>query len=127
MEYYRSNIAGGITPTNQIDATNTILNSASDSYTSNYWNIPYSDGLSPMKQIEGKKLSGRKSLTNELRRKSFRSLNETAEINEKPEKYSSIFSKFVQFALKTWKETLWNRCKIVNSLRSNYAQAKLVI
>lgn len=54
MDYYRSNIAGGIVPSNANDTNNTILNSASDSYASNYWNIPYSDGLSPMKQIEGK-------------------------------------------------------------------------
>lgn len=52
MDYYRSNIAGGIVPSNANDTN--ILNSASDSYSSNYWNIPYSDGLSPMKQIEGK-------------------------------------------------------------------------
>lgn len=56
MDYYRSNIpgGGGIVPPNSIDTNNSILNSASDSYASNYWNIPYSDGLSPMKQIEGK-------------------------------------------------------------------------
>lgn len=39
---------------NANDSNSTILNSASDSYASNYWNVPYSDGLSPMKQIEGK-------------------------------------------------------------------------
>lgn len=60
MDYYRSNIAAGgggggsIIPPNPNDTNNTILNSASDSYAPNYWNIPYSDGLSPMKQIEGK-------------------------------------------------------------------------
>lgn len=54
MDYYRSNIAGGIVPSNVNDTNNTVLNAASDSYASNYWNIPYSDGLSPMKQIEGK-------------------------------------------------------------------------
>lgn len=57
MDYYRSNIAGGggsIMPSNANDTNQTILNVASDSYASNYWNIPYSDGLSPMKQIEGK-------------------------------------------------------------------------
>lgn len=54
MDYYRSNIAGGIIPSNSIETNNSALNSASDSYASNYWNIPYSDGLSPMKQIEGK-------------------------------------------------------------------------
>lgn len=54
MDYYRSNIAGGILPSNVNDTNSNILNSASDSYASNYWNVPYSDGLSPMKQIEGK-------------------------------------------------------------------------
>lgn len=54
MDYYRSNIAGGIVPSNANDTNSTVLNSASDSYASNYWNVPYSDGLSPMKQIEGK-------------------------------------------------------------------------
>lgn len=53
MEYYRSNVTGGIPQTNSIDVNNTIINSASDAYASNYWNIPYTDGLSPMKQIEG--------------------------------------------------------------------------
>lgn len=54
MEYYRSNIAGGIPSTNSTDASTAVLNSASDAYGPNYWNIPYTDGLSPMKQIEGK-------------------------------------------------------------------------
>lgn len=53
MEYYRSNSIGGMPPTNTTDVTNSIINSASDAYASNYWNIPYTDGLSPMKQIEG--------------------------------------------------------------------------
>lgn len=54
MEYYRSNIAGGIVQPNPTDGT-TILNTANDSFASSYWNIPYTDsGLSPMKQIEGK-------------------------------------------------------------------------
>lgn len=54
MDYYRPNIGGGIIPSNPADVSNHLLNSASDSYASNYWNVPYSDGLSPMKQIEGK-------------------------------------------------------------------------
>lgn len=54
MEYYRPNVTGGMTQTNLCDTNNMILNSATDSYASNYWNIPYTDGLSPMKQIEGK-------------------------------------------------------------------------
>lgn len=57
MDYYRSNITAGggnILPSNANDTNQTILNAASDSYASNYWTIPYSDGLSPMKQIEGK-------------------------------------------------------------------------
>lgn len=54
MEYYRTNIAGGIAQHNSIDTNNIILNSATDSYASTYWNIPYTDGLSPMKQIEGR-------------------------------------------------------------------------
>lgn len=53
MEYYRSNSIGGMPPTHTTDVNNSILNSASDAYASNYWNIPYTDGLSPMKQIEG--------------------------------------------------------------------------
>lgn len=54
MDYYRSNIAGGIVQPNPTDATNTLLNAAHDSYASSYWNMPYADnGLSPMKQIEG--------------------------------------------------------------------------
>ncbi|XP_031638292.1 T-box transcription factor TBX10 [Contarinia nasturtii] len=53
MEYYRPNITGGMTQPNLCDTNNMILNSATDSYSSNYWNhIPYTDGLSPMKQIE---------------------------------------------------------------------------
>lgn len=54
MEYYRSNIAGAIAQHNPIDTNNIVLNSATDSYASTYWNIPYTDGLSPMKQIEGR-------------------------------------------------------------------------
>lgn len=54
MDYYRPNAAGGIVQPNNIDPTNNnLLNMASDSYASDFWNIPYSDGLSPMKQIEG--------------------------------------------------------------------------
>lgn len=53
MDYYRTNIAGGVVQTNPVEAYNTILNSASDSYASNYWSVPYTDGISPMKQIEG--------------------------------------------------------------------------
>lgn len=62
MDYFRSNIAGGggIIPPNANDTNQTILNAASDSYASTYWNIPYSDGLSPMKQIEGKNRCDRK-------------------------------------------------------------------
>lgn len=53
MEYYRSNVAGGIAQPNLSDACTTV--SVNDSFSTNYWNIPYSDtGLSPMKQIEGK-------------------------------------------------------------------------
>lgn len=54
MDYYRTNIAGGVVQPTTIDTNNAILNSANDSYASNYWSVPYSDGLSPMKQIEGK-------------------------------------------------------------------------
>lgn len=55
MEYYRSNIAGGIAQSNPNDVSNTLLNSTNDTYASSYWNIPYTDnGVSPMKQIEGK-------------------------------------------------------------------------
>lgn len=55
MEYYRSNIAsGGIAQQPDLTDTNNInMNSAIDSYASTYWNIPYTDGVSPMKQIEG--------------------------------------------------------------------------
>lgn len=62
MEYYRSNIPGGVTSSNPTDIGNNLFNSASDSYASNYWNVPYSDGLSPMKQIEGKIFFGNKEL-----------------------------------------------------------------
>lgn len=57
MDYYRTNIAGGVVQTSPVEANNAILNSASDSYASNYWSVPYTDGLSPMKQIEGQFLS----------------------------------------------------------------------
>lgn len=58
MEYYRTNVVAGagsgIAPLNSNETlNNAVLNVASDSYAPNYWNIPYSDGLSPMKQIEG--------------------------------------------------------------------------
>lgn len=54
MEYYRSNVAGGIVP-NHNDANNTLLIPTNESYASSYWNMPYTDnGISPMKQIEGK-------------------------------------------------------------------------
>lgn len=56
MDYYRSNITGGLIPSqNNSDSNSNILNPVSDSYAPDYWNIPYTDGLSPMKQIEGKK------------------------------------------------------------------------
>lgn len=61
MEYYRPNINSGITPSNSADTSTNLLNSASDSYASNYWNVSYSDGISPMKQIEGNLL--KKKLT----------------------------------------------------------------
>lgn len=56
MDYYRPNMSvGGVIPTqNYHDTNTTILNSASDSYAPDFWSIPYTDGLSPMKQIEGK-------------------------------------------------------------------------
>lgn len=56
MDYYRPNMnVGGVIPSQSYPDTNTtILNSASDSYASDFWSIPYTDGLSPMKQIEGK-------------------------------------------------------------------------
>lgn len=57
MDYYRTSVAGGIVQPNPIDTGNSILNSASDSYASNYWSVPYTDGLSPMKQIEGRTFS----------------------------------------------------------------------
>lgn len=57
MDYYRTNIAGGVVQTSPVEVNNAILNSASDSYASNYWSVPYTDGLSPMKQIEGQFLS----------------------------------------------------------------------
>lgn len=60
MDYYRTNIAGGVAQHNPIDTNSAILNSASDSYAPNYWNVPYTDGLSPMKQIEGKFFSQEK-------------------------------------------------------------------
>lgn len=59
MDYYRPQIASG--PPNTADA-NTILNMASDSYASDYWNIPYSNGLSPMKQIEGNIFKGKQKM-----------------------------------------------------------------
>lgn len=56
MDYYR--VQDGESTT--LQATNlhtadtaSLLNMASDSYAPDYWNIPYSNGLSPMKQIEG--------------------------------------------------------------------------
>lgn len=56
MEYYRSNITGGVASQHLMDTNSAILNTASDSYAPNYWNISYADGLSPMKQIEGKNI-----------------------------------------------------------------------
>lgn len=59
MDYYRPNMSGsggggGVIPSqNYADANSMNLNSASDSYAPDYWTIPYTDGLSPMKQIEG--------------------------------------------------------------------------
>lgn len=53
MDYYRPHVAAGPSTLSNND-TNNILNMASDSYAPDYWNIPYSNGLSPMKQIEGK-------------------------------------------------------------------------
>lgn len=60
MDYYRPNMSGsgggggGVIPSQNFTDTNSmILNSASDSYAPDYWTIPYTDGLSPMKQIEG--------------------------------------------------------------------------
>lgn len=52
MDYYRSQITDGILPSTSAETN--MLNIASDSYASDYWNIPYSNGLSPMKQIEGR-------------------------------------------------------------------------
>lgn len=52
MDYYRPHTTGGVVQSNNID--NSLLNMASDSYASDFWNVPYNDGLSPMKQIEGK-------------------------------------------------------------------------
>lgn len=56
MDYYRPNMnGGGVIPSHNFADTNAaIMNPASDSYASDYWSIPYTDGLSPMKQIEGK-------------------------------------------------------------------------
>lgn len=56
MEYYRSQLTDGIIPSTSSDNNNTILNVASDSYSPDYWNIPYTNGLSPMKQIEGREM-----------------------------------------------------------------------
>lgn len=61
MDYYRPHAAGGIVQSNNIDHTNNnnnFLNMASDSYASDFWTIPYSEGMSPMKQIEGKLFNG---------------------------------------------------------------------
>lgn len=52
MDYYRSHESDGALPSTSADGN--LLNMASDSYAPDYWNIPYSNGLSPMKQIEGK-------------------------------------------------------------------------
>lgn len=57
MDYYRVQENDGIMPgatSLHIADTANLLNMASDSYASDYWNIPYTNGLSPMKQIEGK-------------------------------------------------------------------------
>lgn len=58
MDYYRPHATGGVVHPNNIDHTNNnnnnnFLNMASDSYASDFWTIPYSEGMSPMKQIEG--------------------------------------------------------------------------
>lgn len=59
MDYYRPNMSGGggggVMPSQTyVDTSAAIMNSASDSYAPDYWAIPYTDGLSPMKQIEGR-------------------------------------------------------------------------
>lgn len=52
MDYYRTQDSDGMLPSTSADSN--LLNMASDSYAPDYWNIPYTNGLSPMKQIEGK-------------------------------------------------------------------------
>lgn len=54
MDYYRAQtMTDGIIPSTSSTDSSHMINIASDSYAPDYWNIPYTNGLSPMKQIEG--------------------------------------------------------------------------
>lgn len=64
MEYYRTQLTDGVLPSTSHDNNNTILNVASDSYAPDYWSIPYTNGLSPMKQIEGRVTAQNKTKLN---------------------------------------------------------------
>lgn len=53
MDYHRVSMADGML-TNHSTSENNILNVTNDCfYSPDYWNIPYTNGLTPMKQIEG--------------------------------------------------------------------------
>lgn len=57
VEYHRSSAMSDGALTNHSlhhASENTLLNITNDCfYSSDYWNIPYTNGLTPMKQIEG--------------------------------------------------------------------------
>lgn len=49
MDYHRVSMTDGM-----LASENNILNVTNDCfYSPDYWNIPYTNGLTPMKQIEG--------------------------------------------------------------------------
>lgn len=53
MDYHRVSMADGMLG-NHSTPENNILNVTNDCfYSPDYWNIPYTNGLTPMKQIEG--------------------------------------------------------------------------
>lgn len=55
MDYHRVSMADGMLANHMNSSSeNNILNVTNDCfYSPDYWNIPYTNGLTPMKQIEG--------------------------------------------------------------------------
>lgn len=54
MDYHRSSLSDGIYSQHLNVTDNNMMNVTNDCfYASDYWNIPYTNGLTPMKQIEG--------------------------------------------------------------------------